>query len=57
MANIVLTALIFIHIDVVLLCLPEQIFPHLLNVFFPVSYVALCLSEATLPVEGTLRGS
>lgn len=56
MANMLLKALIFIHIDVVLLCLPEQIFPHLLNIFFPVSYVVLCLSEVTLPVEGTLRG-
>lgn len=56
-ANMLLKALIFIHIDVVLLCLPEQSFPHLLNIFFPVSYVVLCLSEVTLPVEGTLRGS
>lgn len=55
-ANMLLKALIFIHIDVVLLCLPEQSFPHLLNIFFPVSYVVLCLSEVTLPVEGTLRG-
>lgn len=56
MANMLLTALIFIHIDIVLLCLPERIFPHLLNIFFPVSYMALCLGEATLPVEGTLGG-
>ena len=39
--NMLLTVLVFIHIDVVLLYVPELIFPHLLNVISPLSYKAL----------------
>lgn len=39
--NMLLTVLIFIHIDVVSLRVPELIFPRLLNIIPPVSYMAL----------------
>lgn len=39
--NILLKVLVFIHIEVALLCVSELVFPGLLNIIFPFAYKAL----------------